>query len=94
MTLTPPRCPSCGEGPVTPTSFGPDGVVWTATVLRIPLPGRTPPIGLAYVDVDDGPRILAHVDGCDDEPLTPGTRVRIAGYTSEGDPLVAAVPTP
>jgi uncharacterized OB-fold protein len=42
------------------TAFGPEGQVWSSTVLRVPLPGRRPPYGLVYVDLDDGPRVLGH----------------------------------
>lgn len=80
------RCPDCGAA-TEPTHFGPFGTVFAATVLRVPVPGRTPPYGLAYVDVDDGPRILAHTDATD-VAFAPGTRVRFAGTTAEGDPLV------
>ena len=68
--------------------FGPGGTVFASTVLRIPVPGRTPPYRLAYVDLDDGPRILAHATGADNGPLVPGARVRIVGRTDDGDPLV------
>jgi uncharacterized OB-fold protein len=69
-------------------SFGPGGTVFSATVLRVPVPGRTPPYGLAYVDVDDGPRLLAHVRGHDDAALAPNDRVVLVGTTDQGDPLV------
>lgn len=62
--------------------------MFSSTVLRIPVPGRTPPFTLAYVDVDDGPRILAHVDG-PDEALVPESRVALSGWTELGDPVVA-----
>ncbi len=68
-------------------TFGPKGTVFSSTVLRIPVPGRTPPFTLAYVDVDDGPRILAHVDGAD-EALVPGSQATLAGWTEHGDPVV------
>jgi uncharacterized OB-fold protein len=63
--------------------------------VRVPVPGRTPPYGLAYVDLDDGPRLLAHVhqpddDGADTARLAPGTRVSLIGATDVGDVLVAA----
>lgn len=61
--------------------------MFSSTVLRIPVPGRTPPFTLAYVDVDDGPRILAHVDGSD-EALVPESRVALSGWTELGDPAV------
>jgi uncharacterized OB-fold protein len=75
-----PACPACG-GPVEPARFGPEGTVWSATVVRIPTPGHTPPYGLAYVDLDDGPRVLAHSPG----PVSIGARVRL---TAAAQPAV------
>lgn len=80
------RCPVCA-GPSVSAEFGPGGTVFAATVLRVPVPGRTPPYGLAYVDIDDGPRLLAHVAEAD-TALAPGTRVVLSGCTEQGDPLV------
>jgi uncharacterized OB-fold protein len=64
------------------------GTVWASTVLHVELPGRTPPYALAYVDLADGPRVLGHVAG---EPrrLRSGTRVELAGVSSDGDLLFA-----
>lgn len=81
------RCPIC-RSTSAPAQFGPGGTVFAATVLRVPVPGRTPPFALAYVDLDDGPRILSHVDTTD-RPLRPRERVRLIGTTPEGDPLVS-----
>ena len=81
------RCPLCAAQ-CSPTEFGPGATVFAATVLRVPVPGRTPPYALAYIDLDDGPRILAHVEGTDNA-LVPGVRVRVVGVTAQGDPLVA-----
>jgi uncharacterized protein len=67
-----PACPACG-GPVEPARFGPGGTVWSATVVRIPVAGRTPPYALAYVDLDDGPRVLAHSASA----VAIGTRVQV-----------------
>ncbi len=77
-----PRCPDCG-GEVTAAEFGPDGTVWSATVVRIQIPGRTPPYALVYVDLDDGPRVLAHHDGPDAASI--GARVRLLESAPEGD---------
>lgn len=76
-------CPVC-RGEVVEEEFGPEGVVWSATTVRIPTPGRRPPYHLAYVDIDDGPRVLAHVQGVDAPPHV-GTRVRLVAPTGEGD---------
>lgn len=72
-----------------PAEFGPDGTVFSSTILHIPVPGREPPYGLAYVDLDDGPRLLAHLGDAVTEALPPGTRVRLTGLTDHGDPLVS-----
>ena len=84
----PPIC-ACGQaGQVESCGFGPGGTVFSSTVLHIPVPGRPPPTCLAYVDVDDGPRILAHVElGLGVAPL-PGDQVFLAGRNSLGDPVV------
>ena len=81
-----PRCPVC-HGPVAPAAFGPGGTVWSSTVVRVPLPGRTPPYPLAYVDLDDGgPRVLVHTPG--DVPASIGGRIRLIEKNADGD-LVA-----
>ncbi len=84
----PPICP-CGQaGQVDLCTFGPGATVFSSTVLHIPVPERPPPTCLAYVDVDDGPRILAHVElGPEVAPL-PGDRVFLAGRNPLGDPIV------
>lgn len=56
--------------------------------MRIPVPGRTPPYALAYVDLDDGPRVLAHVvhaRGRHDTPVPIGSRVRLLVSTEDDD---------
>lgn len=92
LAATRPRCPVC-HAALREQSFGPAGTVWAATVLRAGVPDRAVPLGLAYVDLDEGPRVLCHFgSGPDDEALAaapaPGTRVVLAGLTDEGDPKV------
>lgn len=82
------QCPRCG-GPTAPASFGPRGIVWSSTVVRVPIPGRTPPYGMAYVDLEDGPRVLAHVAG-EPERLVVGTSVVLRPANDEGDLIVEA----
>lgn len=77
-----PRCPAC-RGPVEAAEFGPEGTVWSATVVRIPVPGREPPYALAYVDLDDGPRVLAHLPG--DRAADVGSRVRLSPPSPDPD---------
>jgi len=80
-----PWCPDC-YAPVAPERFAGTGVVWSSTVVAIPVGERRPPFGLAYLDLDDGPRVLVHL--AEPAVLPAGTRVRITG-TDRGD-LVAA----
>lgn len=84
-----PRCAVCGGG-VIADRFGPRGTVWSSTVVRVPVPGRTPPYAMAYVDLDDGPRVLAHVAG-PPERLGVGARVILAPKGTEGDVMVEEV---
>ncbi|MCZ4519451.1 OB-fold domain-containing protein [Rhodococcus ruber] len=86
LALSAPWCPIC-RGELTDALWGPGGQVWSSTVLRVPLPGRTPPMVLVYVDLDDGPRVLGHVDAADVQRLHAGTRVSLTGASSEGDLL-------
>ena len=55
-------------------------------MVAIPVGERRPPFGLAYLDLDDGPRLLVHL--AEPRVLRGGTRLRITG-TDRGD-LVAA----
>ncbi|WP_397518000.1 Zn-ribbon domain-containing OB-fold protein [Rhodococcus oxybenzonivorans] len=83
LALPAPWCPLCRGGLVA-EEFGPHGSVWSSTVLRVPLPGRTPPQALVYVDLDDGPRVLGHLDRSSDRvPI--GSRLTLHGTTPEGD---------
>ena len=81
-----PRCPECG-GSVVSDRFSPSGTVWSSTVVRVPVPGRTPPYAMAYVDLDDGPRVLAHIAG-PPERLAVGARVILTDQGPEGDVMV------
>lgn len=81
-----PWCPAC-YGPVAPERFAVTGTAWSSTVVAIRVGQRRPPFGLAYLDLDDGPRVLVHLA----EPVVVpiGTRLRITG-TDDGDLLAEA----
>jgi uncharacterized OB-fold protein len=63
-------------------------VVWSSTVVRVPVQGRTIPYSIAYVDLDEGPRVLAHVASGAVEALLIGARVELDGMNERGDVLV------
>ena len=90
LALAAPWCPRC-RGELTPDTFGPTGVVWSSTVLRVALPGRTPPYGLAYVDLADGPRVLGHYTADPMVRLPVGTAIELTTSTEFGD---VAIRTP
>lgn len=68
------RCPVCGSD-VQPAHFASTGTVFASTVMRIAIPPRKPPFGLAYVVLDDGPRVLAHAGT--DHAIAVNARVRL-----------------
>lgn len=76
-----PWCPVCYAA-VEPARFAPTGAVWSSTVVRIPVGTRRPPFGLAYLDLDDGPRVLVHLAAPEVLPL--GARLTITGL-DDGD---------
>lgn len=79
-----PWCPVCYQA-TEPAWFARTGKVWSSTVVAIPVGTRRPPFGLAYVDLDDGPRVLVHL--AEPAVLELGARLEITG-TDDGD-LVA-----
>jgi hypothetical protein len=81
-----PWCPVCGEA-LADERFAVTGTVWSSTVVAIPVGQRKPPFGLAYLDLDDGPRLLVHL--ADPAVVPPGTRLRITG-TEHGDLIAGA----
>jgi uncharacterized OB-fold protein len=81
-----PRCPWC-RSEVEPVQFGPEGAVWAVTVLHVAAGGRDVPDALAYVDLDDGPRLLVHLP----ERVPIAARVRLTAPTAAGDPAAEAV---
>ncbi len=56
------RCPGCG-GAMERSDFASTGRVFSATEVWLPVGGLEPPSVLAYVDLADGPRLLARWRG-------------------------------
>lgn len=79
-----PWCPVC-HAELAAERFAVTGRVWSSTVVAIPVGNRKPPFGLAYLDLDDGPRVLVHLTEASVQP--PGSRMRVTGV-DDGD-LVA-----
>ena len=81
-----PWCPVC-YSTTEPARFARTGTTWSSTVVAIPVGTHRPPFGLAYIDLDDGPRVLVHL--AEPAVLALGTRVEITG-TDDGDLVATA----
>lgn len=73
------RCHDCGSAR-SPVVLATLGTVWSWTVPRI---GPDRGVAFAYVDLDDGPRLLARLAGGVSPAV--GVRVRISETTAGGD---------
>jgi len=85
-----PRCPRCA-GEMAEACFGPEGTIWATTTIHVPSGERAAPYTLAYVDLDSGPRVLAHVEDGPGATARVAGRVRLAGRTVHGDPQVEVI---
>lgn len=81
-------CMVC-RGEVAEVDFATVGEVWASTCLRVRVPGHQPPFAVAYLVLDEGPRILAHTGG--DKPLPIGSRARVVDVTEDGDLVAEAI---
>lgn len=80
------NCPQCHR-PAIRAEYGPEGVLWAKTTLRIPAGDYPADRAVGYVDLDGGTRVLCEL--ADDEAVV-GERVRIARGNGHGDPVVVA----
>lgn len=87
-----PWCPACQSREQAEVEFGPGATIWSSTLVHIPVGKWQPPYALAYIDLDDGPRVLAHLE----QPgiLPAGTRVRVQADESEDGDLIVAAASP
>lgn len=70
-------CSVCGQR-MDASSFRPVGTVWARTLIAFAVHGTTSPSEFAYVDLDNGPRLLVRNSRPDATgELAPGDPVRI-----------------
>jgi uncharacterized OB-fold protein len=81
-----PWCPICYAA-VQDTDFAPAGRLWSSTVIALRVGQRRPPFALGYLDLDDGPRVMVHLE----EPVALPLGTRAAIVRVEHGDLVAAV---
>lgn len=83
-------CPACSSPDVTWVEVSGRGTVYSRTVIR---QGQGPyrevgPYVLAMVELEEGPRLLTNVVGCDPAEVTIGRRVQVVfDDAGEGDAL-------
>jgi uncharacterized OB-fold protein len=83
-------CPSCGSQSVSWIDASGRGVVYSYTVTRRGQGAyrEAAPYVLAYVELDEGPRVLTNVVGCDPSSVTVGMAVTAVFDQSESGPAL------
>jgi uncharacterized OB-fold protein len=85
------RCPRC-RSEVETASFGPEGLIWATTRVHVPaFPHDVVPYVLAYVDLDDGPRVLLRLTNTP-AGASVGDRVTLDTPTEGGNPTGKVTP--
>ena len=71
-------CPACGSQDVDWFEASGNGSIYSCTVTRrIPGSwGKAAPFVLAYVELDEGPRVMTNIVDCDPEQVAIGDRVK------------------
>lgn len=97
MPLTASRCPECGhvaypvesicsvcahQGESEPIELGPEGILYTFTVVHAAPPGVERPYALGYVDFVEGTRVFGRIVPGDN--LTVGMKVRVVIEPDDG----------
>ena len=80
-------CPVCGSRDTTWQEASGRGRIYSYTVVRKSgLPGwsEAVPYVIAYVELDEGPRVMSNIVGCEPAVLTIGSRVRVV-MPKDGD---------
>jgi uncharacterized protein len=90
-------CPACGGRSISWVEATGRGRVYSFSVVhRGPGPYRDrPPYVVAYVELDEGPRILTNIVGCPPEDVAIGQSVQVVfDDTGEGSALYRFEPAP
>jgi uncharacterized protein len=87
-------CPVCGGDAVTWTTLSGRGTVYARTILHKAMGawGKAAPFVIAYVELEEGPRVLTNVVADEPTSITIGTEVE-AVYVPVHDPEEGSVAT-
>ena len=66
----PPRpfCPECGSRNVSTFAASGRATLYSYVISHIPAPGLGPPYSVAVVTLEEGPRLMTNIVGCDQTP--------------------------
>jgi uncharacterized OB-fold protein len=89
-------CPACSSFDLVWFDAAGEGTVYSYTVVH-QSQGRSwndaTPYVVAYVELDEGPRVMSNIVGCDPASIAVGTRVRVTwADTGEGSALPRFTP--
>lgn len=95
-TLFPPgaNCPECTATDLAWTEVSGRGTIYTFTIARRPPhPILAPlcPLAIAVVELDEGPRLMTNVVGCDPEDVEIGMGVQVAFEAIDDSDVVLPV---
>ncbi len=83
-------CPECGSTDGEWFEASGRGEVYSFSVTRR-MPGRwgkAAPFVLAYVELDEGPRMMTNIVDCDPDTVTVGQRVEVVFHPTEDGPSI------
>jgi uncharacterized OB-fold protein len=90
-----PSCPECGSDRLTLRESEGSGSLYSWVVVHIPFGdglAEQVPYVVAAVELDEGARIFARLEGVDHESLEDGLRIRATFPVEEGRPPIVFVP--
>ena len=75
----PPRpfCPACAARKVSWFKASGKAKLYSYVIHHRPAPGFTPPYSIAVVQLEEGPRMMTNIVGCDPEDVRIGMPVRV-----------------
>ena len=90
--------PDCGGSRIEDAEYGPSGAIWSLAIQDYPPPAPVKfdepyaPYAMAFVDLDDGLRVLGRIDTKDPHGVAPGTRVELVldalAHDDEGNEII------
>ena len=91
------NCPKCGSADLAWTEMSGKGSIYTFTIAhRPPHPvlAAQCPLAIAVIELDEGPRLMSNVVGCDPADLRVDLPVRVAFEPIDDSDIVLPVFTP